>query len=269
MLNTLFFYLSKIAWALLSPANLLYLVLLAGIVLLFLDKTRLARLALAAGAVLLTIATFVPLGDWIATPLEKRFATNPELPARIDGIIMLGGAADPLGSYIWDQPELGDAVERYLAFVSLAGEHRGAKLVFTGGNGAILDQAYSEADISLYLLESLGVDRSRLELERDSRNTHENAVNSKALVKPEAGETWVLVTSASHMPRAVGVFCAADWPVIPWPVDHGTMPGRQLRFDPDLAGNLESLNENFREWLGLVVYRFTGKTDALFPAGCN
>ncbi len=269
MLNTLFFYMSKIAWALLSPANLLFLFLLAGIVLLFLDRTRLARIMLATGVVLVTIATFVPLGDWLAIPLENRFDTNPELPKRVDGIIMLGGAADPLGSYIWDQAELGDAVERYLGFVSLASEHPEAKLLFTGGNGAILDQGYSEADIALYLLESLGVARSRLELERDSRNTFENAVNSKVLIKPEAGENWVLVTSAAHMPRAVGVFCAAGWQVIPWPVDHGTIPGRQLRFDPDLAGNLVSLNENFREWLGLVVYRITSKTDALFPAGCK
>lgn len=269
MLNTLFFYLSKIAWALLAPANVLALILLAGCVLLFLNRQRPARLLLATGAVLLTIATFVPLGEWLAVPLETRFATNPDLPARIDGIILLGGAADPLNSYVWNQTELGESAERYLAFATLAQEHRRAKLLFTGGNGAILDQDYREADIALYLLESLGLNRRRMELERDSRNTYENAVNSKALVQPQAGEVWVLVTSAAHMPRAVGVFCAADWPVIPYPVDHVTTPGRQLRFDPDLAGNLDKLNDSFREWLGLLVYRLTGKTTALFPSGCE
>lgn len=269
MLNTLFFFFSKIVWALLSPANLLYLLVLAGTVLLFLHKTRPARLLLGTAAILLTIAAFVPVGKWLATPLETRFAANPELPRNIDGIILLGGAADPLTSYLWDQAELGEGAERYLAFARLAQDHPRAKLVFTGGNGAILDQAYREADIALYLLESLGINRRRLELERDARNSWENAINSKALMNPAADETWVLVTSAAHMPRALGVFCAVDWPVIPYPVDHQTAPGSQMRFGLDLAGNLESLNKASREWVGLVVYRLTGKTSALFPDGCG
>jgi uncharacterized SAM-binding protein YcdF (DUF218 family) len=264
----LFFYLSKFAWVLLSPANLLYLLLLAGTVLLFLQKQRPAKLLIGSSVVLLSLAAFLPIGKWIGTPLETRFTTNPQLPDTVDGIILLGGAADPLNSYIWDQAELGSAAERYLAFVTLAKDHPAAKLVFTGGSGSIIDQAYREADIALYLLESLGLDRRRLELERDSRNTWENVVNSKALMQPAAGETWVLVTSAAHMPRAIGVFCAQDWPLIPYPVDHETSPGTQLRIGLDLAGNLSALNDSTREWLGLLVYRLTGKTAALFPAGC-
>ena len=269
MLNTLFFYLSKIVWALLSPANLLFVMVLAGTVLLFLNRIRLARLLLGTGVALLTLIAFLPIGNWLGTPLETRFATNPELPADIDGIIVLGGAVDPLRSYIWDQTEIGAAGERYLQFAILAQKYPRAQLLFTGGSGALLDQEYREADIALYLLESLGIDRRRLELERDSRNTWENAVNSKALVKPQPGENWILVTSAAHMPRSVGVFCAQDWPVIPFPVDHETAPGSQMRISLDIAGNLSGLNTRFREWVGLVVYRITGKTSALFPSGCN
>jgi uncharacterized SAM-binding protein YcdF (DUF218 family) len=176
---------------------------------------------------------------------------------------------DPLQSYIWDQAELGSAAERYLGFVSLAQAHPDARLIFTGGSGSIIDQDYKEADVALYLLESLGLERRRLELERDSRNTWENAVNSKALMNPAAGENWVLVTSAVHMPRSVGTFCALDWPVLPYPVDHVTSPGSQLRVALDVADHLETLNDSAREWLGLLVYRITGKISALFPAGCN
>ena len=268
MINTLFFTLSKFAWALLSPANLLYLLMLAGTVLFFLQKHRPAKLLLGTGAVLFTLVAFLPVGKWIGTPLETRFAANPALPVNIDGIILLGGAVDPLNSYIWNQTELGSAAERYLAFVELAQDYPQARLIFTGGSGSIIDQEFKEADVALYLLESLGLDRRQLELERDSRNTWENAVNSKALMNPVTGENWVLVTSAAHMPRSVGVFCALGWPVLPYPVDHETSPGSQLRVALDVAGNLETLNDSAREWLGLLVYRITGKTAAFFPAGC-
>lgn len=269
MINTLFFYASKIAWILVSPANLLYLLILTGTVLLFLQQLRLARMLLGTGLILLTLAAFLPLGKWIGTPLETRFAANPDLPQRIDGIILLGGAVNPLNSYIWDQAEIGAAADRYLAFVTLAREYPQAKLVFTGGTGAILDQEYKEADIALYLLESLGIEPDRLELERDSRNTFENALYSKPLMNPAANENWILVTSAAHMPRAVGIFCAQDWPVIAYPVDHRTSPGKQLRIGLNLADNLDSLNQTTREWMGLLAYRLTGKTSALLPSGCR
>jgi len=235
---------------------------------LFLKKQRIAKALLGTAAILLTLVAFLPLGKWLVTPLETRFAANPELPATIDGIILLGGVIDPVKSYIWDQPEFGGAAERYLAFSELAREYPNAKLVFTGGTGTLLDQEYKEADIALYSLESMGINRNRIEAERESRNTIENALKSKALMKPGTGENWILVTSAAHMPRSVGVFCAQDWPVIPWPVDHESSPGMQTRIAFDLAGNLSTLNTHTREWVGLVAYYITGKTSALLPSGC-
>lgn len=268
MFNTVFFYLSKILWALLSPANVLFVLITAGTVLLFCQKIKLARWVLGTSVVLLTLAACLPVGKWLATPLETRFATNPDLPADIDGIIMLGGAADALSSYLWNQTEMGDAAERYLAFAELGRQYPDAQLVFTGGAGSLRDQEFKEADIALYELENMGIARYRLELERESRNTYENAINSKALVNPAPGENWILVTSAAHMPRSVGVFCQQDWPVIPYPVDHETLPGYQFRLGLDLGGNLDDLNRAFREWVGLLAYRLTGKTASLYPDGC-
>ncbi len=268
MANSLFFFLSKIAWALLSPGTLILLMVMAGTILLFLHQIKVARLLLGAAGLLLLLITLLPVGDWLATPLEKRFPANPELPRTMDGIILLGGAIDPLTSYIWDQPELGEAADRYFGFIEMAKRYPRAKLIFTGGTGTLLDQEYKEADVALYFLESMGIAKSRLEIERDSRNTYENAINSKALMKPQAGENWLLVTSATHMPRAVGVFCKQNWPVIPYPVDHGTTPGRlwQPSFNP--ADSLDDLNTYAREWAGLLVYYLTGKTSAFFPRAC-
>jgi len=268
MANSLFFFLSKILWALLSPGTLILLMLMAGTALLFLHQTKVAKLLLGAAGLLLVLITLLPVGGWLATPLEKRFPANPELPRTVDGIILLGGAIDPLTSYIWDQPEFGAAADRYFGFIEMANRYPRAKLIFTGGAGTLLDQEYKEADVALYFLESMGIRKSRLEIERDSRNTYENAINSKALMNPQPGETWLLVTSATHMPRSVGVFCQQNWPVIPYSVDHETTPGRQWQPSFDPVGNLEDINTFAREWAGLLVYYITGKTSALFPRGC-
>lgn len=268
-MDTAFFYISKLLWALAAPGTLLCLALLAGIVLVFLDKPRPAKLLLGTAGTALALIAFLPAGKWLAAPLENRFPANPDLPAQVDGIILLGGGIDPLRSYSWNQPEFGAAADRYTAFIELAKRYPRARLLFTGGSGALLDQAYKEADVALYFLESMGVGKDRLSVERDSRNTRENAVNSKALVMPQAGETWVLVTSAAHMPRAVGVFCSQGWPVMAYPVDHETAPGRLLRIDFDPAGNLSTLNDHSREWAGLAAYFLTGKTPALLPGDCH
>jgi len=268
MANSLFFFLSKILWALFSPGTLILLMVMTGTALLFLHQIKVAKLLLAAAGLLLVLITLFPVGDWLASPLEKRFPANPELPRTVDGIILLGGAIDPLTSYIWNQPEFGAAADRYFGFIEMANRYPRAKLVFTGGTGSLLDQEYKEADVALYFLESMGIRNSRLEIERDSRNTYENAINSKALMNPQPGENWLLVTSATHMPRSVGVFCQQNWPVIPYPVDHETTPGRQWQPSFDPIGNLEDINTYAREWAGLLVYYITGKTSALFPRDC-
>ena len=59
-------------------------------------------------------------------------------------------------------------------------------------------------------------------MERRARNTLENAEFAKALAVPRPGERWLLVTSAFHMPRSVGLFRKAGFNVEPYPVDWRT-----------------------------------------------
>ncbi|HTQ98808.1 MAG TPA: YdcF family protein [Candidatus Acidoferrum sp.] len=266
-MDTLFFVLSKTLWPLLRPDALLLLALVALLVLIRRQSLRWAQRLLLAVIVALLIVAVVPLWAWLQAPLEHRFAANPELPARVDGIIVLGGFLDPELSAYWQQPEVSDSAERALAFAELAKRYPDARLVMSGGSGLLLGPGKREADYMPRLLESLGVDGARVLLERDSRNTYENAVNSKRLVQPKPGEHWVLVTSAFHMPRAVGVFCRQGWPVTPWPVDHQWSPQANA-MDFELAGHWLLLDNIVHEWLGLLAYHLSGKTDALFPAGC-
>ena len=116
------------------------------------------------------------------------------------------------------------------------------------------------------VFDSLGIDQLRLIIERSSRNTLENAEFSKTLADPRPGERWLLVTSAFHMPRAVGLFRKVGFPVEPYPVDWRTGDTSSLlSFSAVATDGLLKTDIAIREWIGLVAYRITGKTDDLLP----
>jgi uncharacterized SAM-binding protein YcdF (DUF218 family) len=138
--------------------------------------------------------------------------------------------------------------------------------VFSGGSSSLMSNEQREADYAAALFESLGIDKTRLIVDRDSRNTYENAVFSKKLAAPKPGERWLLVTSAFHMPRAVGLFRKVGFPVEPYPVDWRV--GRAADVFAFTQFSLEGLlrtDVGVREWLGLIAYWLTGRTGTLFP----
>lgn len=191
---------------------------------------------------------------------------NSSLPSRIDGVVVLGGSISPHLSSVWEQPQLNGASERLTSFLDLAIRYPNAKLLFTGGSGSLTQTEFREADVVDEVFYQLGFVNHNIQFERESRNTYENAVFSKAMMVPAEGENWVLVTSAFHMPRAVGAFCRQQWPVIAYPVDYYSEKGNLLRLDFGLESNLGLLNLAIREWIGLLAYRLTGKTNNLFPS---
>ncbi|MFT4821716.1 MAG: uncharacterized SAM-binding protein YcdF (DUF218 family) [Candidatus Pseudothioglobus sp.] len=258
-----FFWLSKVAWLFLMPGSWIVLAMLMVWLTLKLGRQQLSNRLLGFTVAFVLLLALLPIGDWLILPLESRFAANPTLPVKVDGIIVLGGAADPSLSAAWKQTEIGTAGDRLFALQSLARRYPQAKLVYTGGSGALLQQAHKGADwVEVLFTETTDIS-SRIQYERESRNTYENAVFSKALVKPLPGEIWVLITSAFHMPRSVGIFCQQSWPVLPYPVDHYGNKDRLLRIELDLYEHLGVMRIAVREWIGLLAYRLTGKTSDL------
>ena len=257
---------SKVGWWLFAPANLMLIVLFVGVALLWSRWRRAGRLLLSVTLVAVALLAILPLSDWGVAPLENRFPQPRELPARITGIITLGGVVNPTLTKNRGQVALMHGAERLTEFVALARRYPEARLVFTGGSGSLMNPALKEAPVARQLIDSLGFDTSRIIFEDQSRNTYENALLTRDLIKPKAGEIWVLVTSALHMPRSVGVFQAAGWNIIPYPVDYLThgKGGRTFRFD--LQRGLNAFRLAAREWTALVVYRVLGRTKALFPA---
>lgn len=249
----------------LEPGTLFLLVFVLGAVLLWTRWYHWGRRLLSAGTLLLVAIAILPVAQWVTVPLEERFPANPPLPEKVDGIIVLSGSIDLAISESRDQVALTNPAERLTSFVALARKYPDARLVFTGGRRAPGDSGYTEADAARRLLADLGLDTAHVTFEASARTTYENVVFSRNLVGVEDGETWVLVTSATHMPRAVGVFRKVGWPIIPYPVDFMTTGKSGLRLSLNVHGSLGLLARAVHEWGGLVGYRLLDRTSSLFP----
>jgi uncharacterized SAM-binding protein YcdF (DUF218 family) len=262
-----FYHVSKIGWFLMEPGNLLVALSLAGVALLFLRFQRIGRSILAVSLPLLLLAGLSPLANWLILPLEMRFPPPNLDGRRIDGIVVLGGALQERQTLAHGPMALNDAGERIVAMADLARRFPQARVVFTGGTGFYSHAARSEGEVLRERLGELGLPQGRVIFETRSVNTHENATLTKPLVNPQPGETWLLVTSAWHMPRSVGIFRKEGWQVTAYPVDYRTAGWVDLwRGFGSMSDGLRRLEVATREYVGLFVYRLTGKTDALFPA---
>jgi uncharacterized SAM-binding protein YcdF (DUF218 family) len=265
----MFFILSKILVYLTVPSNLLALIGLAGIALLFTRFVRAGRRLLVASVILIVAIGVFPVGTALILPLEERFPQwNPAQGAPA-GIIVLGGALSPERSVARGQISLHESAERLTVAVELARKYPLARIVFSGGN-ARLFSGPSEADFAVSFFERLGVPRDRITLETQSRNTAENALFTKRLIAPQPGEHWLLVTSALHMPRAIGAFRQAGFPVEPYPVNYQTDGWKDLwKFSSALMGGINRLDTAVHEWLGVFAYWVTGRIPVLFPGPYN
>lgn len=257
------FVLSKIAGLLLQPLTLALAILALGVVLLFTRWWRGGRMVLALTMIAILGLSVLPVRHWIVGALEDRFP-QPEITGAVDGIVILGGFVDPVMTEARGQVALSGAIERLTEALALARAHPQARLVFTGGSGNPSRQDVKEAHALRRLLNEIGLDPERMEFEDQSRNTRENAVLTKDMVQPRPGETWVLVTSASHMPRSVGAFHAVGWPVVAYPVDYSTN-GQDVTLGFNPVGGFSALGQGAHEWLGLTYYRLRGWTDELLP----
>ena len=259
------FILAQIFGLLISPSEILLLLSVVGTVLCALGRQKWGLRALYAGVGGFVLIAVLPIDRWMIEPLEDRFPRVTSPPAHVDGIIVLGGAVDTARTVEHGIPALTWAAERMTAFAGLARRYPDAKLVFSGGSGELSPHRLKETDVARALFTELGVDQKRMIYEDASRTTFENAENSRRLVNPQPGEVWILVTSANHMPRSVGVFRRVGWNVLPWPVAFKTPPGHTPAVLSPFPGHLNVVELAFHEWLGLLAYYLTGRSDGLFP----
>jgi uncharacterized SAM-binding protein YcdF (DUF218 family) len=252
-------------WLLIEPLNLVALLVIAAAIAAWRGKARGARTLVTFAALGFIVAVASPLDQALLIPLEGRFQYPDPLPDKVDGIILLGGAERAVLTSYFKQPELNGTAETLTTFLALARNYPNAKLVFSGGSGDLLRQDVSEVETVRMFLRQQRFDENKVLYEGKSRNTYENAVFSKALVQPHSGETWLMIVSARSAPRAMGVFRKAGWEVIVVPCDHRAIP--ELDWQPawNVGGAFQDISEGLHEWLGLLAYYVTGKTNELFP----
>src|SRR3954471_7450497 len=259
----MFFVLSKILRFFALPSNLMVLLGIIGFVLLFTRRRRMGQGIMAASLLALAVAGWSPLGNWLMGGLEDRFPAWNAARGAPSGIIILGGAISPEVSKERGSIALNEAAERMTAAADLARRYPAARIVFSGGSGN-LGGGIAEAEFVLPLFESFGIAPERVALEGRSRNTAENARFTKELVQPKPGDRWLLVTSAYHMPRAIGVFRRQGFAVEAYPVDWRTAAEDSSAFS-SLSAGLARTDTALREWVGLLAYRVTGQTTELLP----
>lgn len=262
---TFSFLFAKLLGFLLNPYAMFITGLAVGLFLLFFTKT----FKFGRGFMLLVMGCYgvfgtLPIGTWAINLLEDRFPTVQGYDHPIAGILVLGGSVNTVKTRERGQTSVGGNIERLTEFYRLSRLHPEAKLAYIGGQGRVFDRKPTEAEVSKRFLEDVGMDTSDIWFEDKSRNTEEGAYLSYDHIQP--GDTpWVLITSASHMPRAVGLFRKAGWKLLPYPVDYRTIPGQPTSWMPSWPGSLGAFNGAIYEWGGLIFAKTRGKIDELFP----
>jgi uncharacterized SAM-binding protein YcdF (DUF218 family) len=277
----MFYYAAKIISFLILPSNAALVIGLVGLITSFTGRfQRLGRFLMGFSILAFAVMGLSPLGSIMIAPLEERFPppafamssdarqTDPVLP-KIAGIIVLGGAVDTHISTARHETALNDSAERMTAVAGLSRQFPDAKIIFTGGVGSLAGQIWgdiSEADASRQLFKSFGIPDERMVFETRSRDTYENAEFTYSMLKPQAGERYLLVTSGYHMPRSMGLFRKAGFDVIAYPVNYRTAgPQDALRPFYSMADGLRQCNLAAREWIGLLAYWFSGRIDDILP----
>jgi len=266
----MFYFLSKSVGFLLQPSVIVLMALGLGLLAGAFGRARAARRLLLAAFFGLLIGGLSPLAHILTIPLENRFP-RPKLEQvreKAAGIIMLGGAQDTLVATKRKVNALTDAAERLTDSLMLMKALPGKPLVISGGGAQILYDSSSEAETAHRMFERLGADPKLLWREERSRNTYQNAAFTRRLLEKRgmADKPWLLVTTAFHMPRAMGCFRKAGLKVIPWPVDYRTRGWSDAARPFSRPSNgLRRLDMIMREYIGLLAYRLTGRTNTLLP----
>ncbi|QQG35394.1 MAG: YdcF family protein [Micavibrio aeruginosavorus] len=244
-----------------APANLMGISLMLAASGRLLKWWRFSDLFFWLGVGLFVAFGVVPTGPSLLAWLETQHSRPRELPGDVAGIIVLGGAFDTYLSNIYGWPILNDGVERVLDGAMLARYYKDATLLFSGGSGRLVHRERTEAEDAQVFFSSYPDLKERIRYENRSRNTWQNAAFSRDMAQPRAGERWILVTSAYHMPRAAMMFKAAGWPeIITWPTDYRTNGKIDLMpHKLDVLGNLYHSHLAVRELIGHAVYKARAK----------
>ena len=254
-------YLEKLLPVFVFPLGLALVLCLIALALSLAHRHRATRVLLAIIVIGLWIASMPAFAGLVTATLEEQHpATMVAAAPTSDVIVVLGGGIASSSGRELAEASFGKAADRLGQAYALWRAGKGRLILISGGNLPWDNKDKPEAALAAEMLEAAGVPPESVIIEGDSRNTHENAVNTATLWREKGFRTGFLVTSAAHMPRALATFHAAGLDLTPWPAAFQIQgPLVQNIFDlmPDPTA-LAMTSSSAKEWLGLLVYRLQG-----------
>lgn len=259
----MFFFFSKFLPVFVYPIGLTILLIVLAI---FLWRWRRGQTAvLIVAAVLLLLASNQYVANALARPLEWQYLPPDPLP-QADAIVVLGGMVR-WADYPQPVPNLSESGDRLLYAAWLYQQGVADNLLLAGGRAP--GATTTEAEEMRHALLIMGIPESALWYEDESVNTYENALFSKPILDAKGVNTIVLVTSATHMPRSMGIFAKMGYEVIPAPTDYYTVapewdeetrltPSEALLYLLPSADALEITSRTLKEYIGILVYGWRG-----------
>lgn len=253
-------WLSKLLPLILYPVGATLALMALGGLLAMSGSARLGRLSVTAAFVLLWVCSTPIFADWALATLESQYPSVSLSETRqADVAIVLGGAVrQPLAPR--RGAELNEAGDRILHAARLYRSGKVKRVLVTGGNVPWSASVTPEAELIRAFLIEWGVQPEAITIASQSRNTYENAIEIKRILTDQPFATGLLVTSASHMPRAMAVFQKAGIQVVAAPTDVLGAADRNdgiLLWLPD-AGSLYLTTIVVKEWIGYGAYFYRG-----------
>ena len=260
------FIVSKLFWVFAQPLSLAFLTILLAIVAVVCGLRRIGLALSVLAALILFVTLYTTTGSYVLQGLEARFPKPAGDPQSLDCMIVLGGAFETEVTTTRGGIELNQAADRFVEALRLARRFPEAAILVSGGDGSLSGDYEGDAVASARFFATFGIASDRLVRETASRTTAENVANSRSLLSDRRMENCLLITSAFHMPRAIGLFRAAGVPVTPWPTDYRTSGSVGLGVDltqPTL--NAQQAATAMREAIGLAAYYLTGRIGVVYP----
>lgn len=233
--------------------------------------SRWNRVMVLIALIILYLASNHWVANGLARSLEWRYMPMENIP-EADVILVLGGGTQP-AEYPRPIVEMNGAGDRTLYAAWLYHQGYADHLLLSGGRIPWQSPANFDletpAEEMAFIMKMLAVPEGAIWLEKDSRNTYENALFSKRVLEDQGIERIILVTSAMHMPRAIRLFEAQGLEVIPAPVDYRvvesdwvnlqeiSIPQHILRLLPS-ADNLSLTTSTMKEYIGMLYYTLRG-----------
>jgi len=258
------FYLSKIIWLVLNPFNIYIFFTLLTIILYLFNFKKISITIFLINTLFLFIICFFPIGNYLIHQIEKEYYLHIDIPEKIDGVLILGGATNPLMFKEFKQISVNESSERLIESVYIIKQFKNSKVIFSGGSGIINRPDLGHSQVAKSFYKKMGVQDNRIIYEDNSRNTYENILFSKKIANPKKNENWILITSASHMKRAILIGSKHNWNFVPYAVDFKTTKKYKLSPNLSLLSNLNSFQQGSHEWLGLISYFLMNRTNRIF-----